>query len=118
MNHIIRRTLQEQNIHAKVFVASNPEFLREGWALYDCFYPDRIIIGAEEPEAVEMLRRLYRPLLEQTFEPLDVIPKKERRNRPSAFNHDRSGQRRDDQVCGECLFGTEDQFHQRNCGVV
>ncbi len=77
VDQIIRRTLNERGVNAKVWVTSNPEFLREGFALYDSFYPDRIIIGAEEPEAIEVLRRLYRPLLEQTFEPLEVIPKRD-----------------------------------------
>jgi len=57
-------------------------------ALYDSFYPDRIIIGAEEPEAVEMLRRLYRPLMEQTFEPLDWIPRREGAGLPPLITTD------------------------------
>src|SRR5882757_8822554 len=48
-------------------VASNPEFLREGTALHDSLYPDRIVIGADQPRALEMLYTLYRPLLDQTF---------------------------------------------------
>ena len=36
-------------------VASNPEFLREGSALHDSLYPDRIVIGADEPRALEVL---------------------------------------------------------------
>ncbi len=88
VEHIIRRTLQERGVNAKVFVASNPEFLREGWALYDCFYPDRIIIGAEDPEAVEMMRRLYRPLLEQTFEPFEGIPRREESGLPPLITTD------------------------------
>lgn len=75
--HVLRRTLEAQRTAARVSVASNPEFLREGMALYDSFYPDRIIIGAETPEAIEVLRRLYRPLLEQTFDPPEVVPKRE-----------------------------------------
>jgi UDPglucose 6-dehydrogenase len=49
-------------------VASNPEFLREGSALSDMLYADRVVVGSDEPEALEVLRRLYQPLLEQTFE--------------------------------------------------
>ncbi|QZA32875.1 UDP-glucose/GDP-mannose dehydrogenase family protein [Hydrogenibacillus sp. N12] len=75
--HVIRRTLEARGTEATVWVASNPEFLREGMALYDSFYPDRIIIGAEAPEAIEVLRRLYRPLLEQTFDPPEAVPKRE-----------------------------------------
>jgi len=43
-------------------VASNPEFLREGSAVEDFLRPDRIVIGAESPQAVAILRDLYRPL--------------------------------------------------------
>jgi len=48
-------------------VASNPEFLREGSAIYDSLYPDRIVVGAEREEALKMLYNLYRPLIEQSF---------------------------------------------------
>ncbi len=48
-------------------VASNPEFLREGSAISDTFYPDRIVIGATNSYAAERLRALYEPIVEQTF---------------------------------------------------
>ncbi len=48
-------------------VASNPEFLREGSAIGDTFYPDRIVIGASDGYAAERLRALYQPIIEQTF---------------------------------------------------
>ncbi len=48
-------------------VASNPEFLREGSALHDSLFPDRVVIGADEPRALEVLYTLYRPILDQTF---------------------------------------------------
>lgn len=48
-------------------VASNPEFLREGSAIHDSLYPDRIVLGAEDDRTVEVMRRLYTPLVEQEF---------------------------------------------------
>jgi UDPglucose 6-dehydrogenase len=45
-------------------VASNPEFLREGRAVEDSLFPDRILVGAEEDWAFETMRRLYQPITE------------------------------------------------------
>ncbi len=42
-------------------VVSNPEFLKEGAAVEDCMRPDRIVLGADSPAAVEKLKRLYAP---------------------------------------------------------
>jgi UDPglucose 6-dehydrogenase len=49
-------------------VASNPEFLREGTAIFDSLYADRVVIGTDEAHAAEVLYTLYRPVLEQTFQ--------------------------------------------------
>jgi UDPglucose 6-dehydrogenase len=43
-------------------VASNPEFLREGAAIEDFMRPDRVVIGSNEPKAIEVMKELYRPL--------------------------------------------------------
>ena len=51
----------------KFAVASNPEFLRQGSALQDTLYPDRVVIGSEEPRAIDMLTNLYRQILNQDF---------------------------------------------------
>lgn len=40
-------------------IVSNPEFLREGSAIYDTFNPDRIVIGSEDEHAVDVMRELY-----------------------------------------------------------
>ena len=45
-------------------VLSNPEFLREGFAVYDFFNPTRIVVGSEFPEQAEIMRSLYAPLLD------------------------------------------------------
>jgi UDPglucose 6-dehydrogenase len=55
-------------------VASNPEFLREGSAIYDSLFPDRIVVGADSREAVETLRALYEPVIEQSF-PTELDPR-------------------------------------------
>ncbi|MFN6963085.1 MAG: UDP-glucose dehydrogenase family protein [Pyrinomonadaceae bacterium] len=43
-------------------VASNPEFLREGAAIGDFMRPDRVVIGSNEDDAIEIMKDLYRPL--------------------------------------------------------
>lgn len=58
-------------------VASNPEFLREGSALSDTLYADRVVIGSDEPRSLETLYSLYRPILDQTFTPPTYLPRPE-----------------------------------------
>jgi len=48
-------------------VASNPEFLREGTSVEDFLHPDRIVIGADSPRAVGLLREIYEPIVKQKF---------------------------------------------------
>src|SRR6266487_3707856 len=56
-------------------VASNPEFLREGTAVTDFLYPDRIVIGADSERCVAVLREVYAPLAEGTYyDRPDAIP--------------------------------------------
>jgi UDPglucose 6-dehydrogenase len=55
-------------------VVSNPEFLREGSAVYDTLFPDRIVVGADSPEPLETMRVLYEPVIGQTF-PTELDPR-------------------------------------------
>ncbi len=48
-------------------VVSNPEFLREGSAVYDTFNPDRIVLGGSNPKAIAMMKELYEPIVERKF---------------------------------------------------
>lgn len=72
---IIKRRLEQRGVNCKFFVASNPEFLREGAAINDTLYPDRIVVGTEQAEGVNVLRQLYAPILEQTFSPPACVPR-------------------------------------------
>ncbi len=58
------RTLIEKSQSQKVpfSVASNPEFLREGAAIEDFMRPNRVVIGAEDPQAIAIMKDLYNPL--------------------------------------------------------
>src|SRR5918993_2202132 len=52
---------------AEFRIASNPEFLREGSAVHDSLFPDRVVVGTDSREALDALRALYTPIVEQSF---------------------------------------------------
>jgi UDPglucose 6-dehydrogenase len=52
---------------AQFDVVSNPEFLREGSAVFDTFNPDRIVLGGNSPKAVGIMKELYAPIVERKF---------------------------------------------------
>jgi UDPglucose 6-dehydrogenase len=56
-------------------VVSNPEFLREGSAVYDTFNPDRIVLGSSSQDAIELMQKLYAPIVDREYA--------EDKNRPS-----------------------------------
>jgi len=58
----ISELLKEEGAPSGTSVASNPEFLREGAAIADFKHPDRIVVGAEDESARQVLREIYRPL--------------------------------------------------------
>ncbi len=63
----VRGALKEQLAKRKsdieIFVASHPEFLKEGAAIEDFMKPDRIVVGVDNPKAEEFIRKLYKPFL-------------------------------------------------------
>jgi UDPglucose 6-dehydrogenase len=59
---------------AKFDVVSNPEFLREGSAVYDTFNPDRIVLGSNASRAVELMQALYAPIVERKFAENPALP--------------------------------------------
>lgn len=74
----VSRLLEEHALegHANRYaVVSNPEFLREGTALHDSLYPDRIVLGGDHAEGVARLAQLYGPLLRQDFEAPAYVPR-------------------------------------------
>src|SRR6266704_1362395 len=58
----VEAVIREANPPAKVAVASNPEFLREGAAIRDFKLPDRIVVGTSDGRAREVMNEIYRPL--------------------------------------------------------
>ncbi len=55
------------NIEPHFDVVSNPEFLREGSAVFDTFNPDRIVLGGNSDKAIAMMQELYSPLVTREF---------------------------------------------------
>lgn len=63
----IREELDKRGVDVPFDVASNPEFLKEGAAIKDFMSPDRVVVGTESEKAIEVMTRLYRPLMLQNF---------------------------------------------------
>ena len=59
----IEKILSKKNHKKKFSVISNPEFLREGEAIRDFTYPDRIVVGSNEKKSTKILKNLYSPLI-------------------------------------------------------
>src|SRR5215468_3476882 len=58
----IESRLKQLRPDAEFAVCSNPEFLREGSAIYDFMHPDRVLVGCDDARAQDLMERLYKPL--------------------------------------------------------
>ncbi|MFI7601590.1 UDP-glucose dehydrogenase family protein [Actinoplanes sp. NPDC049681] len=78
VDSILRESFErahERRSDGEFSVASNPEFLRQGAAIQDTLYPDRVVVGSDNPRSLDVLNRLYRTILNQTFTPPTYLPR-------------------------------------------
>jgi len=76
----IKEELEKRKVNIEYDVVSNPEFLREGTAVYDFMHPDRIVIGCESKKARKLMKNVYRslylsetPFIETNLESAEMI---------------------------------------------
>jgi UDPglucose 6-dehydrogenase len=67
VKEIIQNELSQRGVKTRFDVVSNPEFLREGRALFDAIHPERVVIGCSSEHARTLLKELYRSLTEKLF---------------------------------------------------
>jgi UDPglucose 6-dehydrogenase len=75
VRELVACELKKRGARAMVRIASNPEFLRQGSALADTLYPDRMVVGVYDAEAGERMRTLYERIIDQSFEPPASAPR-------------------------------------------
>jgi UDPglucose 6-dehydrogenase len=88
-NESFQQRLVLSGLHSQISIASNPEFLRQGRAMHDTLYPDRIVVGGDD-FSTNMLRELYKPIIEQSFTAPEGIPRPEALSKVPFIAVDRS----------------------------
>jgi UDPglucose 6-dehydrogenase len=85
-----------KNYKGEFDVVSNPEFLREGFAVDDFMKPDRVVIGTRSEKAKKVMGELYEPFVRQ--------------GNPIYFMDERSAEV--NQVCSQCISGNQNYFYE------
>ena len=96
----VERLIREANPSADVVVASNPEFLREGAAIRDFKFPDRIVVGTSDERGAQGARRYLPAAVAQ----------------PGADDVHGAAHRGADQIRRQCVPRHQDHLHQRDRG--
>ena len=71
-----------------IAVVTSPEFLRQGSALKDTLYPDRIVIGSDDPAALLQARRVFEQIVQQSFAAPSYLPRPEGYEGPAVLETD------------------------------
>ncbi len=65
---IISENIADHSQKYEFDIVSNPEFLKEGEAVNDAFFPERIVIGSKSEKAIKIMKDLYGPIIKQEFD--------------------------------------------------
>jgi UDPglucose 6-dehydrogenase len=82
-NEMMHQIIADQLPDSQTFeLISNPEFLREGQSVYDTFFPDRIIIGTRNGKGEQLIKELYKNIIEQDYVGKATPPVKSNERKP------------------------------------